>query len=339
MNIKQNQSLKKYNTFGIDVTADYFVEINSLEELNTLFSDSKYYNLPRLILGGGSNILLTKNFEGIVIQLNLKGIFEENTDEEFVYIKALAGESWHEFVQWNLNQNYGGLENLSFIPGNVGTAPMQNIGAYGVEIKDVFYALEAFEIATGKLKVFSLEECEFGYRESIFKNHLKGQYIIISVTFKLTKQHHIIKKSYGAIQSELEKEHIQNPTIQEISKAVIAIRKSKLPDPKQIGNSGSFFKNPIISKRHFEKLQRDYPDLTSYPIDEKNVKIAAGWLIDQAGWKGKRFGDAGVHTKQALVLVNYGKATGKNIYDLSQNIIDDIEAKFEIHLEREVNIL
>ncbi|APD07694.1 UDP-N-acetylmuramate dehydrogenase [Flavobacteriaceae bacterium UJ101] len=339
MDVKQNESLKNYNTFGIDVKSDYFIEIHNLEELEELFSSSKYQSLPRLILGGGSNILLTKDFEGIVIKLNLKGITEEKKDEDFVYVKAEAGENWHEFVQWNLDQNYGGLENMSLIPGNVGTAPMQNIGAYGVEIKDVFHELEAFEIATGKRKVFSLKECEFGYRESIFKNNLKGQYVIVSVTFKLTRQNHVIKKSYGAIQSELEKEKIQNPTIQEISKAVITIRKSKLPDPKQIGNSGSFFKNPIISKQHFETLQKKHPNLNSYPINEGEVKIAAGWLIDQAGWKGKRFGDAGVHSKQALVLVNYGEATGKNIYDLSQDIIEDIQTKFQIRLEREVNIL
>ncbi len=339
MKIKQNQSLKKYTTFGIDVRAHYFVEINDLKALNSLFADSKYKSLSKLILGGGSNVLFTKDFEGIVIQLNLKGIFKENEDENFVYIKALAGENWHNFVQWSLNQDYGGLENLSLIPGNVGTAPMQNIGAYGVEIKDVFHELEAYEISTGKIHVFSLEECKFGYRESIFKTILKGQYVIVSVTFKLTKHNHIIKTSYGAIQEELEKKNIQNPNIQDVSKAVIAIRKRKLPDPKKIGNSGSFFKNPIISKKHHEKLQKQFPDLIAYPIDDDYVKIAAGWLIEKAGWKGKRFGDAGVHSKQALVLINYGSATGATIYELSQKIIDDIKNKFQIHLEREVNIV
>lgn len=339
MNIKQNQSLKEYNTFGIDVKATYFIEINHLEELERMFSDLKYQTLPRLILGGGSNILLTKDFEGIVIKLNLKGIQEENTSGNWVYVKAFAGENWHEFIQWNLSRNYGGLENMSLIPGNVGTAPIQNIGAYGVEIKDVLYELEAFEIVTGKRRIFSLKECEFGYRESIFKNTLKGQYIILSVTFQLTQQNHEIKKAYGAIQNELEKENIQNPTIQEISAIVTRIRESKLPNPNRIGNSGSFFKNPVVSKQHFEKLQKKYPQLTSYPVNEKEVKIAAGWLIDKAGWKGKRFGDAGVHTKQALVLVNYGEATGKNIYDLSENIIEDVETRFQIRLEREVNVL
>ncbi len=339
MKIKQNQSLKKYTTFGIDVRANYFVEINDLKALNSLFSDSKYKSLSKLILGGGSNVLFTKDFEGIVIQLNLKGIFKQNEDETFVYIKALAGENWHNFVQWSLNQDYGGLENLSLIPGNVGTAPMQNIGAYGVEIKDVFHELEAYEITTGKTRVFSLEECKFGYRESIFKNTLKGQYIIVSVTFKLTKQNHIIKTSYGAIQEELKKKFIQKPTIQDVSKAVITIRERKLPDPKKIGNSGSFFKNPIISKRHHEKLQKQFPDLIAYPVDDNNVKVAAGWLIEKAGWKGKRFENAGVHSEQALVLVNYGSATGMNIYELSQKIIDDIKIKFKIHLEREVNII
>ncbi|MFV0531805.1 MAG: UDP-N-acetylmuramate dehydrogenase [Flavobacteriales bacterium] len=339
MNVKQNQSLKKYNTFGIDVLTNYFVEINNLEELNELFSDEKYKSLPKLILGGGSNILLTKDFEGITIKINLKGIFKEKEEGDLVYIKASAGENWHQFILWNLNQNYGGLENLSLIPGNVGTAPMQNIGAYGVEIKNVFHKLDAYEIKTGEIKTFSLTDCQFGYRESIFKNTLKGQYIIVSVTFKLTKNHHVIKSSYGAIQEELTKKNIQNPTIQDISKAVIAIRENKLPNPEKIGNSGSFFKNPVISKKHSEKLQKQFSDLISYPVDDKHVKIAAGWLIEKAGWKGKRFEEVGVHDKQALVLVNYGNATGATVYNLSQDIIDDVKNKFQIHLEREVNII
>ncbi len=338
INIKQNYPLKKYNTLGIDVATRYWVEIKHLEELNELFSNEEYNKLPRLLLGGGSNILLTKDFEGIVIKLNVKGISKESENDDVVYIKALAGENWHDFVLWSLGQNFGGLENMSLIPGNVGTAPMQNIGAYGVEIKDVFHELEAFEIETGKIRTFSLEECQFGYRESVFKQELKGQYIITSVTFRLTKDNHKIKSSYGAIQEELTKKSIQEPTIQDISKAVIAIRESKLPDPNKLGNCGSFFKNPIIAKEHFQQLQSHYSDLGSYPIDEKNVKVAAGWLIEKAGWKGKRFGDAGVHEKQALVLVNYGSATGQAIFELSQKIIEDIDQKFQIRLEREVNL-
>lgn len=338
MNIKQNHPLKKHNTLGIDVQTRYWVEINSVQELEKLFANSQYNTLPRLVLGGGSNIVLTKDFEGIVIHLSSKGISIEKEEQDFVYIKAEAGENWHEFVQWNLNQNFGGLENMSLIPGNVGTAPMQNIGAYGVEIKDVFHELEAFEMATGKIRKFSLEECKLGYRESVFKQELKNQYIITSVTFRLTKHNHVIKSSYGAIQEELAKQNIQNPSIQDISKAVIAIRESKLPNPSVLGNCGSFFKNPIISQKHFENLQQRYTDLVGYPINEDYVKVAAGWLIEKAGWKGKRFGDAGVHERQALVLVNYGNATGQAILNLSEKIMDDINQKFEIRLEREVNL-
>ena len=243
-----------------------------------------------------------------------------------------------EFILWTLMQDYGGLENLSLIPGNVGTAPIQNIGAYGVEAKDTIVEVQALALETGDERVFTNEECQFGYRESIFKNELKGQYVLVAVTFKLSKRNHQLKTGYGAIQQELEAEGIDNPTIQDVSNAVIRIRESKLPDPAQIGNSGSFFKNPVVTKEEFEQIVAAHPTIVNYPT-ENGVKLAAGWLIEQAGWKGKRFGDAGVHEKQALVLVNYGNATGKEIYDLSENIIQDIKSKFNVTLEREVNMI
>ena len=282
-------------------------------------------------------MLLTKNIEKLVVQLDLKGIIVNNTAKNEVFVTAEAGENWHEFVQWCISQNYGGLENLSLIPGNVGTSPIQNIGAYGVEIKDTFHQLEAIEIETGKLKTFTKEECNFGYRNSVFKNKLKGKYIIINVTFKLTKNHHNFNISYGAIKEFLK--DIEHPTLQNIALAVISIRESKLPDPEKIGNSGSFFKNPVISKTKFEKLQEKYPEIPHYIISDNEVKIPAGWLIEQSGFKGKRFGEAGVHEKQALVLVNYGNATGLEIYNLAQKIQKTIKSNFDIDLEIEVNVI
>ncbi len=338
MEISENKSLKPYNTFGLEVFSKYFVEANSPEQIISALEFAKENNEKILLLNGGSNMLLTHDFEGLVLKLNLKGIKIASEEDDFVEVKVNSGENWHEFVQWTLQHDFGGLENLSLIPGNVGTAPMQNIGAYGVEIKDSMKELTALEISTRKMRTFTNEECKFGYRESVFKNELKNQFIIVDVSFKLTKKNHRLHTEYGAIQSELEKLNIQNPKIQDISKAVINIRQSKLPDPKDIGNSGSFFKNPVIPKTEFEALQKEFPTISGYPNGEE-VKVAAGWLIENAGWKGKRFGDAGVHEKQALVLVNYGNATGQEIYDLSQRILDDIYDKFGIRLEREVNII
>jgi len=282
-------------------------------------------------------MLLTSDIEKLVLHLNLKGIIVNDTEKDIVYVTAEAGEDWNEFVLWCVSQNYGGLENLSLIPGNVGTSPIQNIGAYGVEIKDTFHQLEALEIKTGKTKIFNNKECQFGYRNSIFKNELKGKYIITNVTFKLTKKNHSTNISYGVIKSLLT--DIENPSIKEISNAVISIRESKLPDPKKIGNSGSFFKNPVITKTVFKKIQLNYPDIPHYIINENEIKIPAGWLVEQCGFKGKRFGDAGVHEKQALVLVNYNNATGKEIYELAKKIQSTIKAEFNILLEIEVNII
>jgi len=329
-------SLKSYNTFGIDVKTKEFVSVCSVEELKNVLK--KYRNSEVFILGGGSNMLLTKDIEKPVIQINIKGIKILSQNENYVFVEAMAGENWHDFVVWTLENNFGGIENLSLIPGNVGAAPIQNIGAYGVEIKDVFYSCKAVSIKTLETKTFTKEECDFGYRESIFKKQKKEKYSIVSVQLKLTRTNHKISTSYGAIQSELQKKNIINPTILDVSQAVITIRKNKLPDPKEFGNCGSFFKNPIISKYFFEKIQKKYPEIPSYPVSEQEIKISAGWLIEQIGLKGKRFGDAGVHQKQALVLVNYGNATGTEIYNLARNIQESVLKKFGIKIETEVNV-
>ncbi|MFV0305393.1 MAG: UDP-N-acetylmuramate dehydrogenase [Moheibacter sp.] len=338
MEFRKKQSLKSYNTFGIGVYARYFLEVNSVSEINSALDFVQKNQLKLLILNGGSNLLFTQDFDGLVLKINLKGIEIVKETEDVVSVKVQAGENWHDFVQWTLQNDFGGLENLSLIPGNAGTAPMQNIGAYGVEIKDVMAELSALEIATGNVKTFANIDCKFGYRESVFKNELKNQFILLDVTFRLTKKKHQLRTSYGAIQSELKNLKIENPTIQNVSQAVINIRQSKLPNPKELGNSGSFFKNPVITKSQFEEIQKKYPEISAYPSGDL-VKVAAGWLIETAGWKGKRIDDAGVHEKQALVLVNYGEATGQEIYNLSQKIMDDVKHKFGIELEREVNVV
>lgn len=335
MNYQYNFSLQNYNTFGIEAFAQSFVEVTTKNELIQVLKDNQ--NL--FILGGGSNMLLTQNIDKLVIYVNIKGIEIIKEDNHFVWVKANAGENWHEFVQWCIHKNFGGIENLSLIPGNVGTTPIQNIGAYGVEIKDAMSSCEAMEIATQKIKHFTNQDCQFAYRESIFKNNLKDQYIITSVTYKLTKQNHQFNTSYGAINNELAKMNIKNPTIQDISNTIIAIRSNKLPNPKELGNSGSFFKNPIIKKSQYEKNLAQYPEMPHYKVTESKVKIPAGWLIEQAGFKGKRFGDAGIHKNQALVLVNYGNATGKEIHNLSKLIQKAVLDKFGIFIEAEVNII
>lgn len=337
MHIKQNISLKPYNTFGIDVNAKNFVSVSNVKDLKSVLKLESHSK--KLILGGGSNMLLTKNFDGLVIHINLKGIEVLSENNRYVTVKANAGENWHEFVLWCLENNFGGIENMSLIPGNVGTAPIQNIGAYGVELKDTFVSCEALSLETQTIKTFTKEDCNFGYRNSIFKNEVKSKYIITNVTFKLTKKQHQLNTNYGAIQSELEKMGIKNPTIQDVSKAVIAIRESKLPNPKDIGNSGSFFKNPVVSIEVFNELQKNFEDIPSYPISETTVKVPAGWLIEKAGFKGKRFDNFGVHKNQALVLVNYGNAKGSDILKLSKLIQKTIERLFNISIEAEVNIL
>ncbi|SHI94079.1 UDP-N-acetylmuramate dehydrogenase [Mesonia phycicola] len=337
MRQENNFSLKEYNTFGIDVKAKNFVEITNEEELKEVLKQT--YASELFVLGGGSNCLLTKNLDATVVHVNIKGISIVNETNDEVFIKAQAGENWHEFVLYCISQNFGGIENLSLIPGNVGTSPIQNIGAYGVELKDTFVECEAINIQTLEKKVFTKKDCKFGYRNSIFKNEVKGQYIITSVIFKLSKKNHELHTGYGAILNKLESNQIVEPTIKNISDAIISIRKQKLPDPREIGNSGSFFKNPIITVTKFNNLQEEYPEIPSYKISEEEVKVPAGWLIDQAGFKGYRSGDAGVHKNQALVLVNYGEATGQEILDLATHIQQQIEEKFSIRLEMEVNII
>ncbi len=337
MNIQHNISLKKYNTFGIEAKAKEFVAVHSVSELKTILQENK--SNTKFILGGGSNMLLTKDIDALVIHIDLKGKKILKANDDFVWVESMAGENWHEFVLWTIDQNIGGLENMSLIPGNVGTTPVQNIGAYGTEIKDTFVSCEAINIATQEMKTFSKEECHFGYRESIFKHAVKNQFIITSVVFKLTKRNHKINTSYGDITKELEKQNIISPTLKDVSNAVITIRQSKLPDPKELGNSGSFFKNPIISKEYFDKIHVLHPEMPHYIVSETEVKVPAGWLIEKAGFKGKRFGDAGIHKNQALVLVNYGHATGEEILNVSKDIQATILKEFGIAIEAEVNVI
>ncbi|WP_375238645.1 UDP-N-acetylmuramate dehydrogenase [Aurantibacter sp.] len=337
MTIQHNISLKPYNTFGLDVQAKQFVSISNTNELIDVLK--AYPNTEKLLLGGGSNMLLTQDIEKLVIHLNLKGKTEISKTEHHFLIEANAGENWHEFVLWSINKGFGGLENMSLIPGNVGTSPIQNIGAYGVELKDTFVSCKVLNIENLEVEEFTNEQCKFGYRNSIFKNESKGKYIILSVIFKLTHNTHNLKVDYGAIKDELAQKNISNPSVKDVSNAVIAIRQSKLPDPKEIGNSGSFFKNPIIQKEIFNKLLTNFPKAPSYKVSETEVKIPAGWLIETAGFKGKTFGNYGVHKKQALVLVNYGGATGTEILELSKLIQETVKRIFDIEIEAEVNIL
>jgi UDP-N-acetylmuramate dehydrogenase len=337
--MQENFSLRAHNTFGVDTKARYFTEVHSTEELIEALNYSKTSTLPLLFLGGGSNILLTKDFEGLAIKLDLKGIHEDIISDDEVLVTAKSGENWHEFVMFCLDRNYGGLENLSLIPGNVGTSPMQNIGAYGTEIKDTFVSCTVLNLENLQLETFNLEQCRFGYRDSVFKQEGKGKYVILDVAFKLTRKNHLIKTEYGAIQSELEHLGIEKPTIQDVSRAVINIRQSKLPDPKEIGNAGSFFKNPTIPLPQFEILKENFPQIPGYTNGDF-VKVPAGWLIEQCGWKGKQIGNVACHQLQALVIINAtGMATGKEIFDFSTEIIHSVNEKFGIELEREVNII
>jgi UDP-N-acetylmuramate dehydrogenase len=337
MKILENYSLKNHNSFGIEAQAKEFIAVHSVAELSKILHQNAAKK--KFILGGGSNMLLTQNIDALVIHLDLKGKKVIKETEDHVWVESQAGENWHDFVLFTLDHNFGGLENMSLIPGNVGATPVQNIGAYGTEIKDTFESCEAMDIDTLEMKTFTNAECNFSYRESVFKQEVKGQYIITSVVFKLTKNNHAIKTSYGDIIAELAKQNIITPTLRDVSNAVIAIRKMKLPDPKELGNSGSFFKNPIVLKTAFEPIHSKFPEMKFYEISETEVKVPAGWLIEQAGFKGKRFGDAGIHKNQALVLVNYGNATGQEILAVSKNIQQTVFEKFGIHIEAEVNII
>jgi UDP-N-acetylmuramate dehydrogenase len=335
LELVQNKSLKAFNTFGIDVYARAYVELKSTTQVSSI-PVGEYDSF--LVLGGGSNVLFKSDYEGLVIHNLIKGISVVEETESEVLLKVGAGENWHDFVNWAISRNYGGIENLALIPGCVGAAPVQNIGAYGVELKDVFNHLEAYNFETKEFIEKDNSSCSFGYRDSVFKNELKGKCCILNVYFRLSKTHQI-NSSYGAINKVLEEKGILKPSIREIADAVIQIRSSKLPDPKVLGNGGSFFKNPIIRKEQLEGLKQKFPDIVFYEIDADYVKIPAGWLIDKAGWKGKKIGNAQCHEKQALVLVNLGSATGQEIYDLSEAIYQSVLNVYGIELEREVNIL
>jgi UDP-N-acetylmuramate dehydrogenase len=334
--IEQNKSLKNYNTFGLDVNAAYFTSIHSIDELIAVLKDDYFSDISKMFLGGGSNVLLTKDFHGLVIHNCLKGIEVIERDADFVFVKAASGEVWHDFVLYCIENGFGGVENMSLIPGSVGASPMQNIGAYGVEMKDVFYELEALNLSTLQLEKFSHADCKFGYRESVFKNEKKNQYFISSVTFRLSL-HPKVNTTYGAIQQQLQTMNVDHPTIKNVSDAVIAIRSSKLPDPAVLGNSGSFFKNPEIGASEYERLKNTFPNVVAYPTNT-GYKVAAGWLIEQCGWKGKKVGNCGSHKDQALVLVNYGNATGNEIYQLALAIQDSVFEKFQVRIIPEVNV-
>jgi UDP-N-acetylmuramate dehydrogenase len=338
MQIHQNISLKSLNSFGIDVSATFLSTFTTIDELKEVIEFAEHKSLNKLILGGGTNILFTKNFDGIILKNEITSIELANEDNNFYYVKAAAGELWDSLVIHCIENNYAGIENLSLIPGSVGAAPLQNIGAYGVELKDIFYELEAFNIITKNIEKFNLKDCSFGYRESVFKTALKNQYIILNITLKLNKNP-VYNIKYGIIEQELEKMNCRELSIKNISQAIINIRSSKLPNPKEIGNAGSFFKNPIIDETLYQQLIQQHSEMPVYPAKHNQYKLAAGWLIEQCGWKGYRKNDAGCHSKQALVLVNYNSATGKEVYDLSTKIVESVYDKFGVMLEREVNIM
>jgi UDP-N-acetylmuramate dehydrogenase len=337
LQIQQNVSLKNFNTFGVEASAKYFVEINHEDELVELFMDPQWKQMELLVMGGGSNMLLINDFDGLVVHMNIRG-FEHRINHNEVYVEAGGGEVWNDLVNFCVAREYAGLENLSLIPGSVGASPIQNIGAYGVELQDVFESCKAFEIATGTFKTFTKADCNFGYRESIFKSEVKGQYIIVSVKFHLSLIPNLNLR-YGAIEQELTARGITSPTIKDVSQVVSHIRVSKLPDPSTIGNAGSFFKNPVIAQTEFAPIHAKFPEIVNYPAGDGYVKLAAGWLIEQCGWKGKVVGNTGTWKNQALVLVNHGGATGQEIFNFSSQIIDSVYTKFGVTLQREVNII
>ena len=338
MTIRKNISLKEFNTFHVDLLAKYFCEVNNVNELEALFSNDQYKDEQKLILGGGSNLLFTKDFDGLVIKNNIGGIEVISENENEVLVKVGAGNNWDEFVEYTINLGLNGLENLSLIPGTVGASPIQNIGAYGVEVKDVIESVNGFTLDGFDRKTFSNPECKFGYRDSIFKSELKNKFIVTSVVFKLSKDGKV-KSNYEAIRNYIEEKNIKEVTPNEIRNAVIEIRKSKLPEPKEIGNAGSFFKNPVILNEQFENIKRKYPDLNGYKVDDKSVKISAGWLIEKCGLKGKRIGNVGIYDKQALVVVNYGGASGNEILEFAHMVKAEVKQKFGIELNYEVNIV
>lgn len=339
MELKDSVDLFPYNTFGIHARANYLVIVRSAEQAREVFKSDLFNKHPHLILGGGSNILLTRDFDGVVVKNEIKGVSTVREDDRSILLKVGSGENWHRFVVHCVERELGGIENLSLIPGTVGAAPLQNIGAYGVEIKEVIHNVEAIEIKSGITRVFSNLECAFGYRESIFKQELKDQYFISSITLSLTKKDHRFNISYGAIAEVLREKDIQQLSIRAISDAVIDIRSRKLPNPEVIGNAGSFFKNPSVDPGYFEALKKKYPAIPSFPGENSLIKIPAAWLIEQCGWKGKTLGAVGVHTHQALVLVNYGGGQGRKIWELAMDIQSSVKEKFDILLHPEVNVI
>lgn len=337
-------SLKSLNTFGVDVSAKWFASVTSVKGLQALLADSRWTSVPKLILGGGSNILFTKDFDGLVIHNVIRGIEEVGVDGDHTFLRAASGEVWHELVMHTVNLGLGGIENLSLIPGFVGAAPIQNIGAYGAELSEVFAEAAAVHFSTGESRTFSLQDCRFGYRDSVFKRELAGQYVITSVTLRFDQKHEV-NTSYGAIVDTLKTKGITEPSIRDVSNAVIAIRRSKLPDPTEIGNAGSFFKNPVVPPAKLDELRSRYPDIPHYQSraaampSNGEAKLLAGWLIEQAGWKGKRIGNVGMHAKQALVLVNYGGATGEELLRHARTVKQSVADKFGVELEEEVRII
>ena len=338
MKVLENYSLKTLNTFGLDIKTRWFAEINSVESLQALLKDQRFQSIPKMILGGGSNILFKDDFDGLIIHNRIDFVKIISEDENCIFISAGAGMTWHSFVLYTIDHNYPGLENLSLIPGCVGAAPIQNIGAYGVEIKNTFHQLNALNMTDGSLRTFTAEDCRFGYRDSIFKQEERNRYVIVDVTFRLSKNASL-NTTYGTIEEQLKIMNISHPTIRDISNAVIAIRKSKLPDPEIIGNAGSFFKNPEVPIHFYNKLKENYPAIVGYPSSSGNYKLAAGWLIEQCGWKGKRIANTGMHERQALVLINYGGATGKELIAHAELVQKSVLEKFGVDLEMEVNII
>jgi UDP-N-acetylmuramate dehydrogenase len=337
MELQHNFSLKRHNTFGIDARAKEFVAVHSVDELKTVLAEN--HGKKIFIIGGGSNMLLTQDIDALVIHIDLKGKKVVAEDDDHVWIEAQGGEAWHDFVLYCIKNNYGGVENMSLIPGNVGTTPIQNIGAYGREIKDTFVSCDALQIATLQMRTFTLEECQFGYRESIFKHTVKDQYIITSVVFKLTKRNHKISVEYGDIKAELASHNIEHPTIKNVSDAVIAIRQSKLPDPKELGNSGSFFKNPIIAKSDFDKIHPRFPDMKFFTVSDTEVKVPAGWHTKHPDFTGTRFGDAVPQNHQAIFMVTEGTAPGAEILAVARDVQQTVKDMFGIAIEAEVNII
>jgi UDP-N-acetylmuramate dehydrogenase len=338
MKFFENQSLKAFNTFGLDVKTRWFTEVSNAAELQEVLRNDRFKNVKKMVLGGGSNVLFGEDFDGLMIHNNFRGIEILSEDEKQVTIKSGAGEVWHEFVLFTIAHNFPGLENLSLIPGFVGAAPIQNIGAYGVEIKKTFKELTAIDLIDESMRVFTNADCRFGYRDSVFKREAKNRYIIVDVTFCLDKNASL-NTSYGAINEQLKNMNVTDPTIRDVSDAVIFIRRSKLPDPKDIGNAGSFFKNPEIPSTQFEKLKSKHSDIIGFPTHDNHIKVAAGWLIEHAGWKGKRVGNVGMHAKQALVLVNYGNATGHELVEHAKRVKESVKEKFGVEIEMEVNIV